>query len=146
MKKVGITVITILSLCIVFYFSLRSNTPYEVSTPTGLTVEKILDPFSNIKNEDLYYISDDKGYFNAKIENNLNTKSISQFYSTGYKKVTTIKKGDLIAGLSKKIISVYYHDSEWYSFDSGDTCVAILQDNNNGQNYIAGIFPPTLCK
>jgi hypothetical protein len=147
MKKSFFVVVILLLLCIVAYFSFKSNIPYAIDVPAGLTVEKILDPFSDAKNEKLYYISDDKGLFNTEFEINLklNTKNISQFNSTGYKNMTTITKGDLLAKLSKQIISVYYHKQEWWAFDSmGDTCMAILKDNTE-QYYTALIFPPTLC-
>jgi hypothetical protein len=144
-KKVVITASVLFVLPAAIYFSLKPNIPYSISVPDGLTVEQILDPFSNTKSEELYYLSNDKGYFNLKIENELNTKSISMFNSTGYKDMTTIKKSDLLSHLSKKIITVYYHKSEWYSFDGGDSCVAILQDNS-GQNYIVGIYQIRLCK
>ncbi len=148
MKKIVIILVTLLLLCLAVYYSFRPNVPYAVNVPTGLTVEKILDPFSDIKNGELYYISDDKGLFNTEFENKLklNTKNISQFNSTGYKNMTTITKEDLLAKMSKQIISVYYHKQEWWAFDSmGDSCMAILKDNTE-QYYTALIFPPTLCK
>ena len=148
MKKIMYILIIIATICIGIFFLFKENTPYAINIPPDITVEKILDPNSNIKNEKLYYIFDDKGLFNTEFKNKLklNTKNISQFNSTGYKNMTTITKEALLAKMSNQIIATYYHKQEWWAFDGyGDSCMAILKDNNE-QYYTALIFPPTLCK
>ena len=140
MKKQYIIVLAMSVACLALFVLLTPNKPFEIVTPENLTVEKIIDPFQNIKDNDLYYISEDKGYFNLEIENKLNTKSISAGNSSSYKNVTTMAKAQLLQALSGKIETVYYQASDWWSIDDRSDSYAAIFKGKNGENYITGVF------
>ena len=128
------------AICVFVIFLLQPNKAEEVSVPRDLTLEQVLDPNGYMKETEQFFISEDKGYFDLDLEERLQTKSISQFVSTGYKTMMTIPKSELFAKLDREIVSLYYLDASWWNFMMRDSCAAVLKDES-GQLYIVAVNP-----
>lgn len=134
----------IIGLCsaalVVLYVSVfQPNEAKELPVPPELTLEQVLDPNGYMKDTEQYFISEDKGYFDLALEERLQTKSISQFASTGYKNMATIPKVELFAKLDREIVSLYYLGAHWWDFMMSDSCAAVLKDTY-GQLYITAVM------